>query len=96
MDEAYYIKYIQPIMYNYISDIRYFKRNAAIAMGNSGNEKYVPDLISVLSNTDEMLREATSWALGSLGTQEALEALVKHQNEENSERVLDTIRLFIS
>ncbi|MBQ3106855.1 MAG: epoxyqueuosine reductase, partial [Eggerthellaceae bacterium] len=43
-DEDYYQRNLRPIMYNYIADIDVFRRNAATAMGNSGNADYLPFL----------------------------------------------------
>lgn len=47
-DEKYYKYVIYSIMHNYIKDINYFRRNAAIAMGNSGNKAYIQTLKKVL------------------------------------------------
>ncbi len=66
MDEAFYERRIRPIMYNYIKDIRYFKRNAMIAMGNSGDKKYIPYLEKYREVPDTMLREYAQWALAAL------------------------------
>lgn len=63
MDETFYESRIKPIMYNYIRGIRYFRRNAAIAMGNLGNKAFIPELEMELDNPDEMIRDAVEWAL---------------------------------
>ena len=63
MDEAFFESRIKPIMYNYIRGIRYFRRNAAIAMGNIGDPAFIPELEMELDNSDEMIRDAVEWAL---------------------------------
>lgn len=67
MTDEFYQTRIQPIMYNYIKDIRYFKRNAAIAMGNSGNKEYIPYLEVASASEDALIREYAQWALEELG-----------------------------
>lgn len=66
MDEKYYKTFIYPIMHNYIRDIDYFRRNAAIAMGNSGNTAYIQSLKKVLNNKNEQVRDAAQWAIDKL------------------------------
>lgn len=66
MDEDYYKQIIYPIMHNYIKDIDYFRRNAAIAMGNSGDVSYIPALRKVLSNKNKQVQDAAQWAINKL------------------------------
>ena len=66
MDDEYFKRNIEPIMYIYIKDKRYIIRNAAIAMGNSKNKEYIKDLEAELNNPDELIRESVSWALARL------------------------------
>lgn len=63
MDEAFYESRVKPIMYNYIRGIRYFRRNAAIAMGNLGEEAFLPELAKAKDDPDDMVREAVTWAM---------------------------------
>ena len=63
MTDDFFAERIRPVMYNYIKDKRYFMRNAAIAIGNSKDESYAPDLKIALSGPDEMVREHAAWAL---------------------------------
>lgn len=63
MTDEFYESRIKPIMYNYIKDMRYFRRNAAIAMGNSKDDIYIKDLELAMETEDEMVREAATWAL---------------------------------
>lgn len=66
MDDDFFKTRIQSIMYNYISKPRMFRRNAIIAMGNSGDESYIPDLELAIKSDDELIREYAEWALGKL------------------------------
>jgi epoxyqueuosine reductase len=43
------------------------RRNAAIAMGNSGNRDFVPMLDKLSEDEDESVAESARWARGSLG-----------------------------
>lgn len=43
------------------------RRNAAIAMGNSGDGKFAPLLNELTQDEDEVVRESAKWALGELG-----------------------------
>lgn len=42
--DDYYQCVLRPVMYNYIRDVDMFRRNAAVAMGNSGDERFIPAL----------------------------------------------------
>ena len=66
MDNEYYDQVIYPIMHNYIKDINLFRRNAAIAMGNSGDPSYIPDLERVLDNENDQVKDAAQWAIKKL------------------------------
>ena len=66
MPEGFYESRIRPILYNYIKETRYLQRNAAIAMGNLGDKKFISDLELELENPDEMIREAVEWALNKI------------------------------
>lgn len=43
-DEEYYEACVKPVMFNYISDLDIFRQSAAVAMGNSGDVRYLPAL----------------------------------------------------
>ncbi len=43
-----------------------FRRNLAIAMGNSGQTRYLPQLLAWSRDTDPVLAEAAQWAVGNL------------------------------
>ena len=42
------------------------RRNAVIAMGNSGEEKFFPLLSQLMQDEDEIVRECADWALKQL------------------------------
>ena len=47
-------------------ELNLFRRNAAIAMGNSGEPSYIPDLKKVLNNDNAQVRDAAQWAIDKL------------------------------
>ena len=63
LDDEYYEHYIEPIMYNYIREKWIFKRNAAIAIGNSHDASYLPALHKALSEHDERVEPYIIWAI---------------------------------
>jgi epoxyqueuosine reductase len=48
-------------------DPRYLKRNAAVALGNSGGPEHVAPLERLAAGDDDLLREHATWALERLG-----------------------------
>lgn len=66
LDIDYYQRVIQPIMYHYIHDLSLFQRNAAIAIGNSGNTSYIPALEKALKICEASVRVYVVWALEKL------------------------------
>jgi len=96
MPEGYYERYLRPIMYNYISPIYLFQRNAAIAMGNTGDPSYVPELIRELDHPEYVVRLHCAWALGKLGGEEARAALEKRLAAEDHEAVRTEIEQALS
>lgn len=71
LEAEYYEKEIKPIMYNYIKDYRYFRRNAAIAMGNSKNKGYIPALEKAAMDMDTLVSSHAKWALDRLKDEKA-------------------------
>jgi epoxyqueuosine reductase len=67
-------------------------RNACVAVGNLREEKAVPLLIRLLcDDPDPIVREHAAWALGRIGTPDALKALRDALWSENDERVRQEI-----
>lgn len=72
LDPEYYDTTVRPIMYNYIKDYDIFRRNAAIALGNTHDPSHVPALRRALDTTDrEPVRKAIEWAIERLDRIEA-------------------------
>lgn len=85
MDKEYFLQKIWPHMF-YMSadDLWRWKMNAARAMGNSLNPVYVVDLIRAFrENNDERVRCMIAWALGRIGGDEALNALIRFSKESS-------------
>lgn len=81
MDAAYFESRIWPHMFYTPPTARWrWQMNAARAMGNTRDRRYVPDLIQACHQAeDERVRAMAAWALGRLGGTEAratLEAAV--------------------
>jgi epoxyqueuosine reductase len=68
---GFYESHIQPVMYNYIRDLYLFQRNAAVAMGNTHDPQYLPDLAVEINHEQEAVRSHVAWALGQIGGDEA-------------------------
>lgn len=51
------------------------QRNAAVAMGNRREERYAGPLAQALAEGEPLVRAHAAWALGRIGTAEALDAL---------------------
>lgn len=66
MPEGFYECCVRPIMYNYVDDPVAFQRNAAVAMGNSKDERYIKDLEEELENPNEVIRSHVQWALDEI------------------------------
>ena len=93
MPDGFYEARVKPIMYNYIKKQKYFQRNAAVAMGNTGDASYVPELALAMGNPAEIVRAHAAWALGKIGGTEAKQALELSFKRENSEKVKEEINM---
>ena len=85
LTDEYYETVLRPVMYNYIRGKKYFQRNAAIALGNSGDRSHVPYLAQALEDPEPLVRGYAAWALGRLGGEEARAAIKKALNVETDE-----------
>ena len=91
MTDEFYLTRVRPIMFNHISDKKYFQRNAAIAMGNLGDPTFVPDLVIAMKNPEELVRSYAAWALGKIGNEQAKKILQESLSQETSEAVRSEI-----
>ncbi|MDX2510624.1 MAG: HEAT repeat domain-containing protein, partial [Desulfobacterales bacterium] len=81
------------MFYMSYQDIWRWKMNVARVMGNSRDEKYIPDLIRAYKeNSDERVLGMVVWAIGNIGGPGALTAL-KGFDDENNDLVKEEIRL---
>lgn len=92
MDAEFERKAVVPLLYTYMRDRRFFQRNAAVALGNSGDSEMVPYLAKALEDPEELVRAHAAWALGRLGGKEARHALHAALQRENGGRASEEIR----
>jgi epoxyqueuosine reductase len=67
MDQEFERKAVAPLLYTYMRERKYFQRNAAVALGNSGDPDMVPHLAQAMEDPEELVRAHAAWALGQLG-----------------------------
>ena len=92
LSDEFYTKRVQPLMYNYIREKKYFQRNAAIALGNMGDTAFIPDLAQAMQDSEEMVRGYAAWALGKIGGSQArqvLEASLARETAESARREIE-------
>ena len=68
-----------------------FVRNVVVALGNSGTPAAVPPLAGAMADESPLVRLHAAWALGRLGTPEALEVLEASRAHEPDSGVLSEI-----
>lgn len=66
-------------------------RNAALVLGNQGNPSAVPALLLGLADVEPLVRGASAWALGRLGSPAARQALRARAEIEEDNSVRDEI-----
>jgi epoxyqueuosine reductase len=82
LSDPFYRRCVEPLMFNYIKEKKYFRRNAAVAMGNSGDGAFVPALSRALGDPEALVRGHAAWALGRLGGPKARQALESARTRE--------------
>jgi epoxyqueuosine reductase len=92
MTQEHYEQKVWPLVY-YIrkENRRLWQRNAAVALGNSGDPDRVPALIAALENPDPVVRVHAVWALGKTGGRKARAAVEKIRGTEGAEQVREEI-----
>jgi len=83
--DDFYARSVQPLMYNYIKEKKYFQRNAAIAIGNTRDPALVPDLARAMQGSEEMVRAYSAWALGKIGGSQARQVLETSLSRETDD-----------
>ena len=94
LSDEFYIKRVQPLMYNYIRDKKYFQRNAAIALGNMGDPTFIPDLAQAMQDPEGLVRGYAAWALGKIGGRRAkqiLEASLVRETDEFAKKEIQDV-----
>ena len=66
LDDAYYERVVYPIMYNYITERWLFQRNAAIALGNTGDASHLPALHQAKEICPPEVQDYIDWAIERL------------------------------
>jgi epoxyqueuosine reductase len=87
MTDEFFERRVQPLLYNYIKEKKYFQRNAAIALGNLGDPVFVPDLQVAMHDPEDLVRGYAAWALGRIGGRVAKQILEANNERETSENV---------
>lgn len=72
------------------------RRNAAIAAGNLKYQAAVPALREMLKDENPILRVTSAWALGEIGSSDAVSALKAAQANEKDLSVIEEIRTALS
>lgn len=93
MDDRYFLETVQQVLYGYIWEKKFFQRNAAIALGNSGDESAVGLLAQAMEDPQEMVRQYSAWALGRIGGSKSNKVLEKTAHKEKAAAVSDEIKL---
>lgn len=70
-------------------------RNAAIVLGNRGDQGAVPVLLRVLEDQEPLIRGAAAWALGQLGDSKVRQMLEQRRTGESDETVVHEIECAI-
>jgi epoxyqueuosine reductase len=91
MDRETEEKGVSQLLYIYMRERKFFQRNAAVAIGNSGDREMVPHLARAMGDPEELVRAHTAWALGNLGGAAARLVLESSLSRENGIRVKEEI-----
>ncbi|GIX07373.1 MAG: hypothetical protein KatS3mg115_1776 [Candidatus Poribacteria bacterium] len=67
-------------------------RNAAVALGNSGDPSALPILKKALEDPEPLVRGHAAWAIGQIGGPEAQALLEAAQSQESDPSVLEEIQ----
>jgi epoxyqueuosine reductase len=73
-----------------------FVRNVAVALGNSGDPAAVAPLSLALRDESALVRGHAAWALGRIGTAEAIDSLRQRLAAETAPDVIEEIRLALN
>lgn len=92
LTDEFYLRRVQPLMYNYLKEKKYFQRNAAIAIGNTHDPAFIPALAQAMEDGEELVRGYAAWALGRIGgsqAREILEASLRRETADSAKREIE-------
>lgn len=92
MDREFETRAVAPLLYTYMRERKYFQRNAAVALGNSGDPETVPHLARAMEDPEELVRAHAAWALGRLGGPAARRTLEAGLRREEGPHAKEEIR----
>ena len=72
------------------------QRNVCVALGNIADPVALPALVRSLRSADGLVRLHAAWALGRIGTPEAVDALEAALNSETDASVIEEIELSLA
>jgi len=75
--------------------MRFVRRNALVAVGNTCGESALPLLSQYLNHDDPLLRGHAAWAVGQIGGSEGAEILAAVSEGETDESVQEELALGI-
>ena len=78
------LRVVQMWLYKHLLK-KYLQRNAAIALGNSGDRTHVPYLVEALRDPEPLVRGYAAWAMGRLGGAEARSSIERAFSQEADE-----------
>jgi epoxyqueuosine reductase len=96
LSDEFFNTSVRPVMYNYIHKKKYFQRNAAIALGNTGDPAFIPDLARAMQDTEGIVRGYSAWALGKIGGSRAHSILMSSLSGESDEFARTEIQAALS
>lgn len=87
MDDLYFREKVQQVLYGYMWENKFLRRNAAISLGNSGNDAGIGPLGNALNDPELMVRSYSAWALGRIGGAKSKKLLEKALSKEEDPQV---------
>ena len=97
LTDEYYRTRVHPLMYNYIKEKKYFQRNAAIALGNTGDSAHVSDLALAIEDPEALVRGYAAWALGRIRgcrAREVLDVALRKETDDMARREIEAALSF--
>jgi epoxyqueuosine reductase len=96
LSDDFYNRRVKPIMHHYIREKKYFQRNAAIALGNTLDPAFIPDLAQAMTDPEPLVRAYAAWALGRIGGEKAKAVLGVVLQRETSDLTRKEIEIALT